>query len=982
MTKDLCSSRIAYPSLPTQLHDDDLSRLFTPTCDEVAWAWSMAKSMDSRHSLLTLLKVFQTLGRFVPIASIPAGIVRHVAMSAELPIKDQLRCPGRTLYRHHASVRDYLGVSAWDSAARVLVQQTIEQHALARAHPADLINAAIDVLLRHHIELPALSTLRRIASNVQQRLYDRMLDGIQQQLAAHEKRALDQLLAVPEGAYESAFAVICRPPGRATRKNLKNLVEHWSWLETFIRSTDALKGIPPAKVQLWSDEARRLTAAELAEYRAPRRYALLLSVLTIARGRLLDDLINMLTKIMRNLQRRSEAELEAWQAKRREASEQLVELLRDVVDAYQVTDEPIDFHCKASKILQDAGGAGDVLESCRNRLRHRSGGWFAFTAPGFRAQRSALMNLAEVLPLEAMAGASDLLYALKVVVACRSDRDTWIRADLDPTCLSRHWRARVRHHEFRDVYHRRTLEIAVFFELADALRSGDIYVPGSCSFGAYTEHLYPIEAERLAVQKYLKERGLPDDGPAFVGSLRGWLTRSIYGLERSARDGWVTVGREGNLIVPRDTGTIQPDSVTELEQEVLERLPARTILEALYNTDRWTRWTDQFGPPTRMAPQVDQASKRYILTSFAYGCGLGPTEASRHFKDSVPPHLMTFANRRHMGMEALRAASNDLINCYATFELPSCWGSGESAAADGTHVTTYDNNLFAAHHVRYGRTGGVAYRHIADNYIALFSHFIPCGVHEAVHILDGLLRNVSDIKPARLHADTHGQSTAVFALAYLLGIDLMPRIRNWRKLTLYAAGRDCGLCYTRHLYGGVIDWDLIAEHWEDYLRVVLAIQSGRVSASWILTRLNSYSRRNRLYLAFQELGRVVRTAYLIRWIEMDDLRRSVNEGTNKVETFHEFSGHLRFGSGGTLRTNDPDDQAKAIVYNELVANAVMLQTVADQTQVLHELHREGRKIAPKDVAYLSPYVTRHLKRFGDYPTHHETEPLPQSKRLP
>jgi hypothetical protein len=38
--------------------------------------------------------------------------------------------------------------------------------------------------------------------------------------------------------------------------------------------------------------------------------------------------------------------------------------------------------------------------------------------------------------------------------------------------------------------------------------------------------------------------------------------------------------------------------------------------------------------------------------------------------------------------------------------------------------------------------------------------------------------------PRRVHADTHGQSAAVFGLAYLLGIELMPRIRRWRKLKL------------------------------------------------------------------------------------------------------------------------------------------------------------------------------------------------------
>jgi transposase len=101
----------------------------------------------------------------------------------------------------------------------------------------------------------------------------------------------------------------------------------------------------------------------------------------------------------------------------------------------------------------------------------------------------------------------------------------------------------------------------------------------------------------------------------------------------------------------------------------------------------------------------------------------------------------------------LRAASADLINLYAKFELPQQWGVGEAAVADGTHFETQEENLLAERHIRYGKTGGIAYRHIADNYIALFSRFIACGTYEATYILDALLENLSDLKPRRLHAD-------------------------------------------------------------------------------------------------------------------------------------------------------------------------------------------------------------------------------------
>lgn len=92
----------------------------------------------------------------------------------------------------------------------------------------------------------------------------------------------------------------------------------------------------------------------------------------------------------------------------------------------------------------------------------------------------------------------------------------------------------------------------------------------------------------------------------------------------------------------------------------------------------------------------------------------------------------------------------------------------------------YHNNLRSEYHIRYGGYGGIAYHHVSDTYIALFNHFITCGVWEAVYILDGLLKNTSDIQPDTLHADTQGQSTTVFGLAYLLGIKLQPRIRNWQ----------------------------------------------------------------------------------------------------------------------------------------------------------------------------------------------------------
>ena len=126
-----------------------------------------------------------------------------------------------------------------------------------------------------------------------------------------------------------------------------------------------------------------------------------------------------------------------------------------------------------------------------------------------------------------------------------------------------------------------------------------------------------------------------------------------------------------------------------------------------------------------------------------------------------------------------------------------------------------------------------------DTYIALFSHFIPCGVWEAVYILDGLLKNSSNIQPDTIHADTQGQSTPVFALAYLLGIKLMPRIRNWQDLTLCRPDKQVRYDHIDELFTDVIDWKLIETHLPDMMRGILSIKAGKFTASTILRKLRA-----------------------------------------------------------------------------------------------------------------------------------------------
>ncbi|MFD5194009.1 Tn3 family transposase [Streptomyces sp. NPDC058357] len=160
---------------------------------------------------------------------------------------------------------------------------------------------------------------------------------------------------------------------------------------------------------------------------------------------------------------------------------------------------------------------------------------------------------------------------------------------------------------------------------------------------------------------------------------------------------------------------------------------------------------------------------------------------------------LSYTAYRHCSIVPLNEAIADLVNAHARLDISQAWGDGTAVAADGTHMDTYLDDLLSETSVRYGKPGGIACHHISDTYIALFTHVNSCGVWEAVCIIEGLLKNSSEVKPATVHADTQGQSQPVFTLAHLLGFDLMPRLMNWEELTFYRPSKTTEYVHIRSL---------------------------------------------------------------------------------------------------------------------------------------------------------------------------------------
>lgn len=962
--------RTAYPILPSQLPAKELHRSYSLSDSEIEWVNNTAKSPALSIGLAIQLKVFQQLHYFVPFEELPQELISHVRQCLRYGARIAPRYSNpRTLYRHQAAVRQYLQVTPFYSSDGLAVTEQIARDcAVVLEQRVDLINAMLDELIQRGYELPAYSTLNNLAETALASAQEVTFNLVVTRAPIEVIYKLKELLDTDFGRRQSDFNALKQAPKKPSRKHLEVLIDHLAWLESFGDLEAIFEGIVDAKIRHFAAQAAAADVSELKDCSLPKRHTLMLALIYRMRVRTRDHLAEMFIRRISTIHKRAKEELEQIQARQRQKLEQLAATLDGVVQI--LVQEPDDQEAGSliREYLSPDGNLDRLRETCAEVQATGGNNYLPLIWKHFRSHRSLLFRLSHLLQLEPTTQDRSLTQALQLIQDSENLHREWIDEHVDLSFASERWVKVVRRPSSEGPpTNRRYLEVCVFSYLASELRSGDMCVQGSVSFADYRKQLLPWEECLQRLPAYCEKMGLPGTAKEFVASLKTQLEETAQQLDEkfpSCR-GDVSINEAGEPVLRRVAARDIPPSAISLQTALMQRMPARHVLDIMANIEHWIQFTRHFGPMSGNEPKLKEPAERYLMTIFAMGCNLGPSQAARHLTGNVTPHMLSYTNRRHLSLEKLDKANRELVELYLQLDLPKLWGDGKAVAADGTQFDFYDDNLLAGYHFRYRKMGAVAYRHVANNYIAVFQHFIPPGIWEAIYVIEGLLKADLSVEADMVYSDTQGQSATVFAFTHLLGINLMPRIRNWRDLVMCRPDRGASYKHINRLFTDTADWNLIETHWQDLMQVALSIQAGKISSPMLLRKLGSYSRRNKLYHAAQALGSVIRTIFLLNWIGSRELRQEVTANTNKIESYNGFSKWLSFG-GDVIAENDPDEQQKRLRYNDMVASSVILQNTVDMMRILHKLAREGWQFTDEDVSFLSPYLTSNVKRFGEF----------------
>lgn len=165
---------------------------------------------------------------------------------------------------------------------------------------------------------------------------------------------------------------------------------------------------------------------------------------------------------------------------------------------------------------------------------------------------------------------------------------------------------------------------------------------------------------------------------------------------------------------------------------------------------------------------------------------------------------------------------------------------------------------------------------------------------------------------------------------------------------------------------GKIDTKLIEEEWDNFQRIVASLGLKTTTQSTIIKKLSSYTRNNRMQQAIIEYDKILKTLYMLEYVDSPSLRRNVQKALNRGEEYHQLKRHIFYVHGGKFRVHTIQEQQVIANCTHLIANVIIYYNTWLLSQLLEQYEKEGNKEAFEKVKKIAPVAWQHINVYGTY----------------
>jgi len=369
----------------------------------------------------------------------------------------------------------------------------------------------------------------------------------------------------------------------------------------------------------------------------------------------------------------------------------------------------------------------------------------------------------------------------------------------------------------------------------------------------------------------------------------------------------------------------------------------------------------------------------------AHGLNLGIGLMSENSNMSYAE--LTNISNNFLRPETLKEANDQIIDKMAELPIFKHYNIKEDtvhSSSDGQKFETQFDTINSRHSPKYfGLKKGVVSYTLVANHVPINAKIIGANEHESHFVFDIIYNNTSEITPEIHSTDTHGTNEVNFAILHFFGYQFAPRYKNLanRPNMIYSFQHPSQ--FEDFIIKPVrkINTQLIKDEWDNIQRIIASLAMKTTNQSTIIRKLSSYERKNRTKRALWEYDNIIKTLYILDYIDSLELRQNVQKALNRGEAYHKLRKAIAYAHSGKFRVKTELEQQMWNECSRIIANCILFYNA----YILSRLFEKKKELHCYEqsnfITKISPLAWQHINLYGKYEFYGESKNIDMEKMI-
>lgn len=952
----------------------------------------LLKSVKDTHNKIGLLLqygYFRASGKFYTQNLFKFADIKFVAKAIGISIyKDFAKqYIDRTRQKHRLLILKTCGYIEFASAEKLFIQM-VESLVAQQMHPRKLFYLLMEGLRNKHIEIPRYDKITKIVTEKFGIFEKTILQAIANAITPLQCEALDQLVSTTGEYYQRPLITRLKTINQSLRpkqirhgmRNFLIIKKLFQELQSVIIKLDL--SVDATKYYAgWVVKAKVTQITDIVEKN--KRYLYLVAFIDHYYKMWQDTLVDMLLKSVQQQLHNADRQLDNIMKEKIPDKNKLtysvllgfdntkltVDLVRKILhDNVLTNDQKIEKLYQIVPLEHDDTTLTDAVANAKKLEEQLNN----------EKAQSDKLDILSTLSRKLQNRVADIIKHLQFEI-CNDTSvlySTLIYYQLEKNITTTAPNKFLEVQEYNAVYRNGEFNVSLykailFCKVASAIKAGQISLLYSYRYLSIDEYLIDENYWTKNKQDIISNLNLPKNIDTLLTRFRSLLDTQYISVNQRI------INKENKHVTVKKDGTysIYTPAVDKPDYDSISMIIGKEkyvpIVQMMAEMNDLSNFTANFKHHKIKGAKAKPQNEIFFAGIFALGSNIGLHKLANTAL-GINYNTLSNAVNWYFSLENLYMVNQSLIDIMTKLWLPNKFKREQNllhTSSDGQKQCVSVESLNANYSYKYhGNSKGVnVYRFIDERGMLFFTDVFSSSERDAAYVIDGFLHN--EIIKSDVHStDTHGYTEMIFAVSHLIGVTFAPRIRDIASLNLVSFDKIRSKLANDNYPvkpSYYIKEEKIIKNWDDILRLVATIMLRKHRASVILKRLSAYAIQHPLQEALKEFGRIIKSIFILKYIDDTTWRQVIDKQLNKGELANKFARAISF-VGEEITAAYREDQEISAICKTIIQNIIILWNYIELTKIIMRSDDLTKQTLLENITGASILSWQHVNLHGTY----------------